>query len=162
MKHLIYFSFLFFCNALKAQSKKETVEWLNNKFTLSAVYELQIFKYQSTITFKEDGSFAIKTEELSKKDNHLVNTTYEYGNLKDFNPNSVKIYKFGEFFFIQAKCTNTKGCVRKSGGYPEDNRIAEGVGFGAIRTEADNNIENRMLKAIKHLIVLVGGKTEAF
>lgn len=162
MKSISFFPLLFLTLNLAAQSKKETVEWLNNKFTLTTVYELSISKYATRITFKEDGSFVIKEEEYNVKSGNLFNTTFEYGNLKDFNPNSFRIYHYQDYFFIQAKCTNTQGCVTKSGRFPEDNRVAEGIGFGAIRTGAENDIENRMLKAIKHLTVLVGGKTEVF
>lgn len=166
MKMIIQLFVIFICLDATAQSKKETIDWLNGKFSLNTSYVIKTgeytFPYTCNVHINENGTFVIKTEELSFKDYHVINTQYAYGNIQDFNPGSAKIYNMDEYFSIQMNCTNSKSCVKRSGGYKVDNHNSNGIGLGVMLRTNDADFANRMLKAVKHLITLFGGKKEAF
>lgn len=147
--------------------RAETIDWINSKSKDSYVYDAVLWKEWRELKIKQDGSFEIKqySTPISKfglLGSPPTDSTFFYGNLKDLNPTSVKVdYEKNNpnLFFVYATCTNSKDCIKQIGSEVFN---TSKVAFGAYNKNSDKDIENRMVKAYKHLIALSGGKKETF
>ncbi len=160
-------------------SKAETIAWLNNKMMV---------KPSSPIN--EDGTVAKTKEWISpdgKKYYHdftiyktltdtfsenpkLSNRNITIAFVSDLNPTSLKVRYYKDQFFISASTTNSEKKIRimLPTNYSDeplsdyDSKYVTTLDFGPFDANKESNLEQRMIKALKYLIILSGGKSEAF
>lgn len=149
-----------------AQTKKETIDWINSKFPQNAIIYDEYFPGANFMKINQDGTFEIKAL-LYKKSAILYKaeietTTIITGNLKNLTANSVSILKQNKLFFININCSNNNECINTfQTGRSGISYSKNGVTFGAFQLN-EENISERLKKAFKHLISLCGGKKEVF
>jgi hypothetical protein len=160
-------------------TRTETVQWLNSKMadkpsspindngTVNRVIESispdgRIYN-QDLIIYK---SFSEVFKEKPKLDNRNITVCW----LMDLNPGSLTVRHYKNVFYISASTTNSLKKVKVSfpGQYADEpeyeytTRHLTSVEFGPFETDQTNNFEERVVRALKHLITLNGGKGEAF
>ncbi len=119
--------------------------------------------YQDFIIYK---SF---TEAFSKSP-QLYNRNITSVSLSDLNPNSLRIRYYKDVFFVSVSTTNSlrKIKVQVPSSYANepvseyDTHNNSTLDFGPFSINNESNLEQRMIKALKYLITLNGGKSEAF
>jgi hypothetical protein len=90
--------------------------------------------------------------------------------LADLNPGSLKVRYYKKVFFISVSTTNSQGKIKvmfpssnpNEPVYEYETRHMTSLDFGPFEANKEENLEQRMIKALKYLITLNGGKAEAF
>jgi hypothetical protein len=173
MRHKLWYrkaAYLIICHALFsfsiAQTKKETIDWLNSKFPKNPIVYGDGFKFSQRMKIDPNGTFEITNESYETPINPLnpivETTTILKGAFKDLNPASVVIHKQNGLYFIDINCFISKDCIHISqsgkGGIKFDK---SGIIFGAYYSN-ESNIGERLKKAFTRLILLCGGKRELY
>lgn len=190
MKHIFIYSFFWILsmNSSYSQNSKlkqklpsliETVKWLNNKMlekpsepinedgTVNKITEWisndgKTFN-QDFITYK---TFSDVFSNKPKLDNRNITTAF----FRDLNPNSIKTRYYQNNFFLSVSTTNSVRRIKvklptsdpNEPIYYYDTRYTSTLDFGPFDSNKESNLELRISKALKHLIILNGGKSEAF
>jgi hypothetical protein len=156
---------IFGIRSSNAQSKDETIRWLNDKFNNSYLVDgegglwrsAREFKYLS-LGYLTMTCYDYKKDILFPSDKNYTSVKYYSVFLSNLSPNSVRVVKSGDFLLFLADCT--KGdCIEVLGGTligVKTKTIVLGV------TRNEQNLEERVKKALIHLITLCGGKNETF
>lgn len=104
--------------------------------------------------------------ENPKLDNRNITIAF----VSDLNPASLKVRYYKDRFFISASTTNSEKKIRLMlpTNYPDeplsdyDSKYMTSLDFGPFYTSKESNLEQRMIKALRYLIILNGGKSKAF
>ncbi len=151
---------------LAAQTKKETVDWINSKMPTNPIVYGEYFKSSQKMKINDDGSFEIINSDyelpIHIKNPKAETVTTLKGNFKDLTPTSVTVRIQKGLVFIDINCSNGKECIAtsqtgKSGAIYDK----KGITFGAFYA-SETNIAERLKKAFTRLIILCGGKKEAY
>jgi hypothetical protein len=151
----------------KAQTKKETIDWINSKFPQNPVVHGDFFKCAQRMKILPDGTFEITILDFELPFNpmkaEIQSTTVLRGNFKDLSPSSVTTRVTDDLLFVYIKCSGGKNCttITSQTGEKVGTIIRDGVLFGGFNMN-ENNLAERLKKAFTHLITLSGGKREAF
>lgn len=148
------------------QTKSETIDWINSKSPNNPILFGSFIKESQKFRINSDASFLITANiyetPIDPKSPKVETTTTIKGDFKNLNPSAVKIRKEGNLIFIDVKCNSNKGClqVEQKGrsGVDYDN---SGVAFGPYYNN-EENLPERLKKAFMQLIVLSGGRKEAY
>jgi hypothetical protein len=148
------------------QTKSETIDWINAKSPNNPILFGSIIKESQKFKINPDASFfvtAIIYElPIDPKSPKAETTTTLKGDFKNLNPSAVRIRKEGNLIFIDVKCNSNKGCLQVDqkgrSGVDYDN---SGVAFGPYY-DNEENLPERLKKAFTQLIILCGGKKEAY
>ena len=143
MKKLLFILTLFVFVSSFAQTKEETIAWINT-------YGLKMLGYTengiNNFSVTEDGDITIQSGRITDNNEKILfqNTLF---NIKDIILNEIEIVPDGELydFFIQ---TNGNKIKIYNGNY---------ISKMSIRSKDKNNLE-RLAKAINHLAKLCGAK----
>ena len=170
---------------IMAQTKQETIDWLNDKFGNNQIH-LCITKANSikrVLKINSDGSFVITEYNDWYPPNSVrkISVSTFSGNFKNLSPSSLDAHtlesKDDPIFcskkrtFISLNCkagTNIKQIDYKEGTLPKDGQIEHiasdlgGITIAIIPESGDQSLIDRGKKAFLHLIILCGGKKEAF
>jgi hypothetical protein len=149
-----------------AQTKQETVDWLNSKFNKNPIVYGEVFKASQKMKINPDGSFEIISTDYETPFNPsnpvAASITTLKGNFKTMSPSSVTARKSNGLLFIDIKCAGVSECIKVVGrGSSGVNYDKTGITFGAFYND-EENIASRLKKAFIRLITLCGGKKEAF
>lgn len=166
MKTISFLTAILFTCLGFAQTKKETIDWINAKSPKNPVVFGGTFPSSQRLIVNQDGTFKITINDyefpLDTQDPKIQTTTTLSGDFKDFNPSSVTIRRIENLIFIDIECYNSKNCItisqvgRKGITYDQNS-----ISFGAYNS-SEANIADRLKKAFKSLISLCGGKNEAY
>jgi opacity protein-like surface antigen len=158
-------AFLLMTISASAQTKQETIDWINSKSNHQFVTG-DVFKSSQKMKINSDGSFVITNTDYDvpfnpMKPQVLCSSTLR-GNFKNLSPTSVSVRKEKGLIFIDINCSNGSNCIKayKSGDCGIEYGT-DGIVFGAFDGSEDN-IAARLKKAFIHLINLCGGREEAF
>jgi hypothetical protein len=157
---------IYICSPTAAQTKKETVDWLNSKFNKNPIVYGDVFKFSQKMKINQDGTFEIISTDyevpINPSNPEVASRTIIKGNFNNLSPSSITVRKSNGLLFIDIKCLGGNDCLSVStkgdAGISYDK---SGVAFGAYYDE-EENIGNRLKKAFTRLIKLCGGKAEAF
>lgn len=161
---LVFYSFI--TSVAIGQSKTETIDWLNSKAPVNPILFGSIFKESQKFRINADGSFEITAiiyeSPINPNQPKAETTTKLKGHFKDFNSNSIKIRTENKLIYVDIKCFNNKNCIQISQtGKSGIDYEKTGVTFGPYYNNEDN-LPERLKKAFTQLIVICGGKKEAF
>lgn len=155
---------LVFTFTAKAQTKQETIDWLNSKANHQFVYG-EIFKTSKKFKFNNDGSFEIISTNYEVPFNHFkpqaACVTTLKGHFKNLSPTSVRTRIVEGLIFVDIKCSNSSKCIQTTQAGDCGTFDITGITFGAF-DDIEENIEARLKKAFIHIINLYGGKKEVF
>jgi hypothetical protein len=166
MRIALFLTSLMISGLLVAQTKQETIEWINSKIPANPIVYGDFFKASQKTRINQDGTFEIIITDyevpINPSNPKAETITTLRGNFKDFNPSSVKTRKVNGLLFIDMYCFNGKKCISISQTGKEGieyDKIALSIGAFSVN---ENNIEERLKKAFIKLITLSGGKKEVF
>lgn len=160
-KLILLIIFIFSIYGLSAQSKKETEDWITTKF--------QYYRFV-------DGTRLLKNIQfLEVQDGYLIifeklnNGSILYNKIllnKIFSYNLSKASeRFGGGYGLDLTCENRNYCIEQGVYNQERNEFIRNTNiknyFIMLRLNSEfeeDDIPNRMIKAIKHLVKLYGGK----
>jgi len=169
MKRYIIICFLtaIFISVSNAQSKTETINWINSKISSGPIIRKD--KGQSFSIYLKifsDGRFKttqynwiLKSDDIPSFENYFRKAIFK-GSFKSLSPNSVRVEKIDGCIYIYASCSD-KDCVMQ---LYDDNGSSMAYKHSDVLLGVSKNVslEPRLIKAIVHLIKLCGGKSEAF
>ena len=184
-KYFLALTFLVLASNINAQTKKETIDWLNSKFggNQSSIYESDVISFARFLKIKDDGTFIITQYETWHNDNGSISNylTTMSGDFKNLSPNSFRTSKIenrgkhslsstnNTFLFLTCSPGSyIKQIDYKEGTKPSDGQVSMAsasmtdVTIAIIPESADQSLIERSKKAFLHLIELCGGKKEAF
>ena len=161
LKHLLVCCFLFFNSISIAQTKTETIKWLNSKMPTKATMFPDSFGNLEGTSIKilSTGDFT-RDRDTHLANGQILNMTWK-GNFKDLNPELIEITKVNSQFFIEISCSNCIKAENKTNGISELKYSVSKALFGPFLS-SEANLDERLKKALKHLIVLFGGQKEPF
>jgi hypothetical protein len=148
------------CSNITAQTKQETIQWLNDKLQSSPIRLQGNMQTVMFFTANNDGTFTTKLREEAKLMNYISETSFK-GNLSMLSPNSVVIKQFGDKYYIKANCRSGK-CISQNSQYSDGHTTAFKSNDITFCMLEDSSLAERTKKALIHLIKLYGGKKEAF
>lgn len=153
MKYLIYTISIFISSLTNCQTKEATIKWLDSKLPTSR------YKYINDSRQLESYSYYLETNGNFEKHIFLQDGTQETvaGNFKNLNPNSIEFEVKG-YIFIYITCSNSS-CINQR--FANFSGTTKNITFGPISND-EPDLPNRIVKALKHLIILYGGKKEIF
>jgi hypothetical protein len=157
---------LLLASTLNAQTKSETINWINSRAPTNPILFGSIFKESQKFRINSDGSFEITAiiyeSPINPNQPKAETTTKLKGHFKDFNSNSIKVRTENKLIYVDIKCFNNSSCIQVSqtgkSGIDYENT---GVTFGPYYNSEDN-LPERLKKAFTQLIIHCGGKKEAF
>ncbi len=145
---------------VKAQSKQETINWLNDKLSTSPYIISGNSSYAKHLKINNDGNFTVTQPNEFFYIPSLNHEVIFSGNFKKLSPNSVKINVHNGNYYLYASCSSGN-CITQVSKYPDStetfttNDVILGITY-------EYELAERCKKAIIHLIKLSGGKNEAF
>jgi hypothetical protein len=166
MRLLLFTILISYGAAATAQTKEETIDWLNSKLPKDPYVAGDIFKSYQTMKIHADGSFTVVLKNFAvgkPPSKSSIESIYLFtGHFRDLSPTSIKIRKDGNVYFLDLTCQGSKECIKitkikKGPGFI----LPTGISFGAF-PEFEENILQRLKKAFTRLIILCGGKEETF
>ena len=137
---------------LEAQSKKETIDWLNSKFPINAYVVGDFMPSSRRMKINYDGTFEIKSIDYAPQrlleTPATLNTTIIKGNFKDFSPSSVSILDSKKgMFMIRMNCIKGSCVFPKTTGEQGITYPTNCVFFGYFNIRDEDNIASRLKKA---------------
>lgn len=155
-----------------SQTKIETVDWLNARANERNAFQWIQYLRANNIEFKYDGTFKI-TESYNESGKYWFSNAvpvYEItGNLKYFYQNTEIKTEHDDsrdrtIWYVQIRC-DKKNCYSQK--YIPNDNVAYGKYLKDenslwIGPYTDEETAKRVSKALTHLIILCGGKKEAF
>jgi hypothetical protein len=160
-------------------SKLQVVEWLNGKMADKPPSGINddgtVSRNQEKIsldgkTYSADHIIYKTFVDAAAKNPSLDNRNIITASFSDLNPQSLKIRYYKDVFFISATTTNSLGKIKRS--YPRSDvneptnnymsSYESSIDFGPFKTDQENKLEERLIKALKTLIIMNGGKEEPF
>lgn len=156
----------FLASSLAAQTKSETINWINSKAPNNPILFGTIIKESQKFKINSDASFQITAIiyelPIDPKTPKAETTTTLKGDFKNLNPSAVKIRKQGNLIFVDVKCNSNKGCLQvEQKGRSGVDYGNSGVAFGPYY-DNEENLPERLKKAFTQLIILCGGKKESY
>ena len=147
--------------SISAQSKSETIDWLNNKLSSSPIGLEGSMETTFFAKYNSDGSFENTLSEESKLINYLSISKFS-GNLSKLDPQSIRIIKSNDGnYFLQATCTKGK-CITQNSKYENGKTAQYNSSIVSLAYVSDTELAVRCRTAFIHLIHLQGGKKELF
>ena len=147
--------------SISAQSKSETIDWLNNKLSSSPIGLEGSMETTFFAKYNTDGSFENTLSEESKLINYLSISKFS-GNLSKLDPQSIRIIKSNDGnYFLQATCTKGK-CITQNSKYENGKTAQYNSSIVSLAYVSDTELAVRCRTAFIHLIHLQGGKKELF
>ena len=185
IRNFIFLFFITVASSTMAQTKQETIDWLNDKFGNSqmSICTSEEISYARILKINNDGSFVITQYEdwhfhngvrkkfVSTLSGHFKNLSPSSLNSKilEIKGNAVLCSKKNTFIYL----TCTPGITIKQIDYKEDTKPIDGqivnissnvnsILIAVIPESGDQSLIDRSKKAFLHLIALCGGKKEVF
>jgi hypothetical protein len=148
---------------LAAQTKKETINYLNTVFKKSQVIVKTLETDTRILRIMPDGNFEIKCSTYkptsAPKPEDLQSTHVVSGNMKDLSPFSISSSNNNGLVYIYATCSNGKFIYQQNDDKGGNSRFPlPAVLLGVISPGADLTLEANCKKALTRLILLCGGK----
>ncbi|UTM21871.1 hypothetical protein [Dyadobacter fanqingshengii] len=147
-----------------AQTKKETIDWLNSKFESSPIIRNSLYQSTRFLKINANGDFSVQEYEYATNvpfpdSKNYSGKTLFTGSFKDLSPSSVRAKQIYGEIFIFASCTSGKCITQQDQGPDYETYKTSDIAIGVI---SDPSLQIRCEKAFIHLIKLSGGKKEAF
>lgn len=164
MKGIILTTFLLINLAAFGQTKKETIDWLNEKFYTSPIVTDNFGSMTRFLKIKSDGSFEVTSYDYSPDvllpdlENYRFKKLIS-GHFKNLSLNSIHTMRKGKNVYFYASCTSGKCITQQNKGRDDFGTFYNSEVLLGI---SDPELETRIKKAFTHLIKLCGGKKEAF
>ncbi|MHA3047147.1 hypothetical protein JSO59_007250 [Riemerella anatipestifer] len=161
MKNILIIGLLSFFSLGNAQTKSETINWINQKFS-------------GDRTGFNNGYYSFVCFTKIDLNGNVVNTSYRRDrisgedkdistvNLKNLSYTSVYTRTDGGFIFFYARCENGKKCVKNNSIYDNYLSYMDDMLLGMIEENYAPDIEQRGIKAFKTAIRFFNNKKEAF
>lgn len=143
-----------------AQSKQETITWLNNKLGPSPIILNGGEQMSKMLKINQNGSFTVTQTNEFRLIPSSNSTSFFSGNFQSLSPNSVKINNHDGYYYLYAACSSGK-CITQDSRYRDGTERfnSNDVILGIVESD---ELAQRCKKAIMHLITLSKGKKEAF
>lgn len=160
MKTKLFFICSLIVTAVTAQSKQETINWLNEKLSSSPYIYDGNSSYSKFLEISRDGKFTVTQPtkfQYSPSQNH---TSIFYGSFSKLSFSSIKIKNINGNYYLLATCSSGK-CITQISEY-NDGKETFNSNDVVLGITSEYELAERCKKAIIHLIKLIGGKKEAF
>lgn len=165
---LLLLPLVFMIGESAAQTRAETVNWINLKYRNSGLIKDPVNDQQSFLRINRDGSFEIKANLYEPGAiityKNLRNAYVIRGHFRDLNPESVRYAVEGDRLILYAQCGNNSQCIRQVETKKDksaDSTLANSVMFGPILINKEQGLPAEAVKAFRRLITLDGGKKDS-
>ncbi len=139
------------------QTKKETVDWLNNKFGgKQTLIQESMYSYYGHLKVKEDGSFIYSETKFWKATGE--EKTIITVNAKDLST-IVTSKTFDDITYFYVTCVSGECLTQYTDGKVY---TLSSVAICYLNTYTDKTLIPRAIKALSHFIKICGGKNEVF
>ena len=159
----VLLSFLF-AETISAQSRAETVTWINLRFRNSGLIKDSSTGQTTTLRINRDGSFELKNNVYRPGDmaiaRNLQSAATITGSFKEMDPNTVSYTLLDNQLFIYANCLLGKNCIRQIETRKDksvDSVQNISVMFGPVVVDNEPGMAIEAVKAFRRLISLDSG-----
>jgi hypothetical protein len=162
MKRILFTAVLImYTSFFTAQSKQETIDWLNTKLEFSPISISGSLESTFYTKINSKGVFSNTSISESKLTGYKSVSIFS-GHLSSLSPSSIMIKKNNNNqYYISASCSSGK-CITQKSSYEDGTNANYELNTVTLCLVNNYELAERCKKAFTHLINIFGGKKEAF